>query len=107
MNRSLPLAAVAAVAFATAPAHATLPKGATAPDFVAKGAQAGKPMTFDLKAALKKGPVVLYFFHAAFTPGCNIEAQTFDEAIPKFKAAGATVIGVTAGNTVQLQDFSA
>jgi peroxiredoxin len=107
MNRSLPLAALAAVAFATAPAHATLPKGATAPDFVAKGAQAGKPMTFDLKAALKEGPVVLYFFPAAFTPGCNIEAQTFAEAIPKFKAAGATVIGVTAGNTDQLQDFSA
>jgi peroxiredoxin len=107
MNRSLPLAALAAVGLATPPAPATQPKGATAPDFVARGAQAGKPMTFDLKAALKKGPVVLYFFPAAFTPGCNIEAQTFAEAIPKFKAAGATVIGVTAGNTDQLQDFSA
>jgi len=107
MNRSLPLAALAALAFAAAPANATLSKGATAPEFVAKGAQAGKPITFDLKAALKKGPVVLYFFPAAFTPGCNIEAQTFAQAIPKFKAAGATVIGVTAGNTDQLKDFSA
>jgi peroxiredoxin Q/BCP len=50
---------------------------------------------------------VLYFFPAAFTPGCNIEAQTFAEAMPKFHAAGATVIGMTAGNTNQLADFSA
>jgi len=107
MKPSLPLAALAALAFAASPAHATLPKGAHAPEFVAQGAQAGKPITFDLNAALKKGPVVLYFFPAAFTPGCNIEAETFAQAIPKFKAAGATVVGVTAGNTDQLKDFSA
>jgi peroxiredoxin len=107
MKRSLPLTAIAALAFAAAPAHATLPKGATAPTFVAQGAQAGKPMTFDLAKALKKGPVVLYFFPAAFTPGCNIEAQTFAKAMPKFRAAGATVIGVTAGNVDQLKEFSA
>jgi peroxiredoxin len=107
MKPSLPLAALAAFAFAASPAHATLPKGAHAPEFVAQGAQAGKPITFDLNTALKKGPVVLYFFPAAFTPGCNIEAETFAQAIPKFKAAGATVVGVTAGNTDQLKDFSA
>jgi peroxiredoxin len=107
MKRSLALAALASMALAAVPAHATLPKGAQAPAFVAKGAEAGKPITFDLAKALKKGPVVLYFFPAAFTPGCNIEAETFAEAMPKFKAAGATVIGVTAGNVDQLQDFSA
>ena len=107
MKRSLPLLALVSLAFAAAPAYATLPKGATAPAFVAKGAQAGKPITFDLAKALKKGPVVLYFFPAAFTPGCNIEAETFAEAMPKFQAAGATVIGVTAGNVNQLEDFSA
>ena len=67
---------------------------------------AGKPITFDLDKALKKGPVVLYFFPAAFTPGCNIEAEAFAEAIPDFKKAGATVIGLTAGNLDQLADFS-
>jgi len=107
MKRSIALAAFASLALVAGTAHATLPKGARAPEFVANGAQAGKPITFDLDKALKKGPVVLYFFPAAFTPGCNIEAQTFAEAIPKFKAAGATVIGVTAGNTEQLADFSA
>ena len=98
-------AALAALTFA-APGSAELTQGAKAPLFTTSGAQAGKPITFSLGQALKKGPVVLYFFPAAFTPGCNIEAEQFAAAIPKFKAAGATVIGVTAGNVDQLQDFS-
>jgi len=106
MKKSLPLVALASLALAIAPAQAALEKGARAPTFVAKGAQAGKPITFDLAKALTKGPVVLYFFPAAFTPGCNMEAQSFAEAIPDFEAAGATVVGVTAGNIDQLEDFS-
>jgi hypothetical protein len=43
-------------------AHAELAEGVLAPAFVTQGARAGKPFTFDLKAALKKGSVVLYFF---------------------------------------------
>lgn len=106
MNRLATLSALAAFALAAGPAQAALKEGATAPAFVAKGAMAGKPITFDLKKALKKGPVVLYFFPAAFTPGCNIEAAAFAEAIPDFTKAGATVIGVTQGNVDQLADFS-
>ncbi|WP_404335956.1 peroxiredoxin [Sphingomonas sp. MMS12-HWE2-04] len=89
-----------------APAGAALAPGAKAPDFSASGAIAGKPVTLSLKAALKKGPVVLYFFPAAFTSGCNAEAHAFAEALPDFTAAGATVIGMTAGNVDQLQKFS-
>lgn len=88
------------------PAMAALAPGATAPDFTAQGALAGQPFTVNLKAALKKGPVVLYFFPAAFTQGCNIEAQAFAAAADDFKAAGATVIGMTAGNVDQLAKFS-
>lgn len=106
MKRLAPLSALAALALVAAPVQAALREGATAPTFVAKGAMAGKPITFDLAQALKKGPVVLYFFPAAFTPGCNIEAQMFAEAIPDFERAGATVIGVTQGNIDQLEDFS-
>ena len=106
-KRPLILATALAALTLAVPGAASLPQGAKAPMVVAKGAQAGKPMTFDLAAALKKGPVVLYFFPAAFTPGCNMEAEQFAAAIPKFKAAGATVIGVTAGNVDQLEDFSA
>jgi peroxiredoxin len=103
MRRSLLL--LAALALAT-PAAANLNAGAKAPDFTAEGALAGKPFTVNLKAALKKGPVVLYFFPAAFTGGCNAEAHAFAEAIPDFQKAGATVIGMTAGNVDRIKEFS-
>ncbi|MCD2323421.1 redoxin domain-containing protein [Sphingomonas sp. IC-56] len=90
-----------------APLDAALAPGARAPDFTANGAAAGKPISVHLAAALKKGPVVLYFFPAAYTGGCNAEANAFAEALPDFTKAGATVIGMTAGNVDQLQKFSA
>lgn len=97
----------AAVAMAIAvPAAAALAPGARAPDFTAQGARDGKPISFSLKAALKKGPVVLYFFPAAYTAGCNAEANAFAEALDDFTAAGATVVGMTAGNVDQLEKFS-
>ena len=99
-------ALLSAALLAATPALATLAPGARAPDFTARGAQAGKPFTVNLQAALKRGPVVLYFFPAAFTGGCNAEAHAFAEAIPDFQRAGATVIGMTAGNVEQLEDFS-
>lgn len=80
--------------------------GSTAPDFTVDAWLSGKPRSFQLAEALKSGPVVLYFFPAAFTPGCNIEARLFSQAIDRFRAKGATVIGVTAGNADQLQAFS-
>src|SRR5580698_6084713 len=93
-------------ALAAASAFAALPNGHVAPDFTTQATLAGKPFTFSLAAALKKGPVVLYFFPAAFTPGCTIEAHEFAEATDKFAALGATVIGVTAGNPQRVTEFS-
>ena len=102
-RRLLALAATLAVAL---PALAALKPGDAAPDFKAKAYLAGKPFTFDLAQARRNGPVVVYFFPAAHTPGCNLEAHLFSEAIDKFKAQGATVIGLSAGNIDQLADFS-
>lgn len=99
--------AVALVAFAATPALAALKPGDKAPDFTAQGFQAGKPITFSLAEARKKGPVVLYFFPAAETAGCNLEARLFAESVDAFKAQGATVIGVTSGNLDKLASFSA
>ena len=90
----------------SAPASAALKEGAQAPDFTLPAYLAGQPFTFKLSDALKKGPVVVYFFPAAHTSGCNLEAHLFSQAIDQFKAMHATVIGVTAGNTDQLADFS-
>lgn len=99
------LGLIAAASFVS-PSFAALKPGTQAPDFSAPAYLAGKPFTFKLADALKKGPVVLYFFPAAHTPGCNLEAHQFSEAIDQFKAQGATVIGVTAGNVDQLAAFS-
>ncbi len=89
-----------------APLYAALAPGAQAPDFTTQATLAGKPFTFSLADALKKGPVVLYFYPAAFTPGCTVEAHNFAEATDKFKSLGATVIGVSHDNIDTLNKFS-
>lgn len=102
----LATAAAFGLSLMTFNAEAALPVGASAPDFKLDAALGGKPMTFSLQQALQKGPVVLYFFPAAFTAGCTLEAHDFAEATDDFKKLGATVIGVTAGNTDQVGKFS-
>jgi peroxiredoxin len=100
------IALVLACAGIAAPAFAALKAGDKAPDFNAPAYLAGKPFDFDLGDALEKGPVVVYFFPAAHTSGCNLEAHLFSEATDEFKAQGVSVVGVTAGNIDQLADFS-
>jgi thioredoxin-dependent peroxiredoxin len=87
-------------------ALAALPDGTKAPDFTTQASLGGKAFNFSLARALKKGPVVLYFYPAAFTPGCTVEAHEFAEATDKFKALGATVIGVSHDNIDTLKKFS-
>ncbi|WP_420430668.1 peroxiredoxin [Hyphobacterium sp.] len=104
MIRSL-LAASAALTVSTM-AFAELEPGEAAPDFTVAGFQAGEPAEFTLSEALAHGPVVLFFFPAAFTGGCEAQAASFAESIADFEALGAQVIGVTAGNTDRLAEFS-
>ena len=104
MRRSF--AAALAALLVAIPVYAALPDGAKAPDFSAKATLAGKEFNFALADALKKGPVVLYFYPAAFTPGCTVEAHEFAEATPKFTALGATVIGVSHDPIEKLDRFS-
>jgi len=106
MKKILAALAVGALAVAATPALAALSVGAKAPEFQTAATLGGKAYSFDLDAALKKGPVVLYFFPAAFTTGCTIEAHEFADAADQYKALGATVIGVTAGNVDRLAEFS-
>jgi len=92
--------APAAKAPAAAPApmpYSGLAVGSMAPEFTGKAYIAGEAKPYSLKNELKKGPVVVYFFPAAFTGGCNLEAQEFAANIDAFKASGATVLGLTAG----------
>jgi peroxiredoxin Q/BCP len=88
------------------PALAALSTGAKAPAFSAKASLAGKEFQYSLADALKKGPVVVYFYPSAFTGGCNLEAHTFAENKEKFDAAGATIIGVSSDSIERLNAFS-
>src|SRR3954466_5268877 len=89
------------------PARAALKEGDKAPEFTAPASLAGKEFKFALKDALKKGPVVVYFYPAAFTGGCNTQAHSFSENSDKFAAAGASIIGVSLDKIATLNQFSA
>lgn len=91
---------------AAAVVFAALPVGAPAPDFTVPAALGGKPFSFSLADALKRGPVVLYFYPKAFTSGCTAEAHDFAEATPKFNALGATVVGMSNDDIATLRKFS-
>lgn len=103
MTKPLLFAApLAALLSLSSSAFADLAKGAKAPQFATQAALGGKPMAFNLRAALRKGPVVLYFYPKSFTQGCTLEARAFAEAMDQFKAAGASVVGMSA-DTLETQ----
>jgi len=103
---AITVALAAAAFFVPRAATSALPVGAMAPDFTTRGALGGKPFTLTLSHQLKKGPVVLYFFPAAFTPGCTAEAREFADQSAAFKKAGATIIGMSADPLDKLAQFS-
>jgi peroxiredoxin len=88
------------------PAHAALDIGERAPNFTTLAAKAGVKFSYTLAEQLAKGPVVLYFFPAAFTEGCSIEANEFAEAIAQFESLGASVVGVSGDDIETLSKFS-
>jgi peroxiredoxin Q/BCP len=87
-------------------AFAHLEQGVKAPDFTLQAAQGGDVATVDLKAALAKGPVVLYFFPKSFTKGCTVEAHMFSEHVGDYKKLGAQVIGVSGDDIETQKKFS-
>lgn len=90
----------------TSPVWAALKPGDPAPDFTAEAAVGGKDFTFSLSDALKRGPVVLYFYPKSFTRGCTIEAHEFAEAAESFAQAGATLIGLSKDTIETQRKFS-
>lgn len=80
--------------------------GETAPTFILPATLGGQPFTFDLTAALRKGPVVVYFYPKAFTSGCTKEAHDFADKMDQYKKLHATVIGVSGDDIATLNKFS-
>jgi len=106
MKRRSLITAVALSVFACV-ASAALNEGDEAPAFELRASRAGKPFQFELKDALRRGPVVVYFYPSAFTRGCNVQAHTFAVKHDEFAAARATVIGVSLDSIATLNEFSA
>jgi thioredoxin-dependent peroxiredoxin len=104
MNRRMMLGTL--IALPTFPVFAGLEVGALAPEFTLQAVKGGDVYRFSLREALAEGPVVLYFFPAAFSEGCSIEAHTFAESIEGFRSAGATVLGVSSDDIATLTNFS-
>lgn len=108
MNKPLAAALLALSAtWLALPAQAALKEGDAVPEFKLQASQAGKPFSYALKDALKKGPVVVYFYPSAFTNGCNVQAHLFAQSVEKFAAAGATIVGVSLDSIARLNEFSA
>jgi peroxiredoxin Q/BCP len=105
MTNRLLLACVLSCAILS-PAEAALKAGDAAPDFDAQASFAGKASGYSLGQALKKGPVVVYFYPSAYTSGCNVQAHAFAVNDEKFAAAGASIIGVSLDSIARLNDFS-
>lgn len=96
----------AAIGMVSTSVWAALQPGTAAPQFTAQASKNGKAFHYSLKGALRHGPVVVYFYPSAYTRGCDIEAHTFSTQIAKFKAAGASVVGVSLDSITRLNDFS-
>lgn len=81
-----------------------LKAGATAPDFTLPD-QDGQPV--HLAELLAKGPVLLYFYPADFTPVCTKEACAFGALQPELNRAGVTLLGVSPQDSASHARFGA
>jgi peroxiredoxin len=88
-------------------ALAALKANDEAPAFTTQASLGGKTFQYSLKDALSHGTVVVYFYPSAYTGGCNIQAHTFATRMDEFKAAGASVVGVSLDSIERLNQFSA
>ena len=70
----------------------TLRAGDTAPDFELPD-QHGAPRR--LGVLLQEGPVVLFFYPAAQTPGCTKQSCHFRDLAAEFAAVGAQRVGIS------------
>jgi peroxiredoxin len=87
-------------------AWSELKVGTIAPAFSTKAAQGGTDLTFTLSEALKKGPVVVYFYPKSFTSVCTEEAHLFAEAMSEFETLGSSVIGISTDTIATQREFS-
>ncbi|MFB9558139.1 peroxiredoxin [Streptomyces roseoviridis] len=59
-----------------------------------------------LSGLLAEGPVVLFFYPAALTPGCTAEACHFRDLAGEFRAVGARPVGISTDEVARQQEFA-
>ena len=77
--------------------------GDTAPEFELTDEQGTSRTRASL---LTDGPVVLYFYPAAMTPGCTAESCHFRDLKAEFAAVGAQRVGVSSDEVAKQKEFS-
>ncbi len=77
--------------------------GDVAPDFGAVNENGERVKLSDL---LTGGPVVLFFYPGAFTPGCTAEACHFRDLNAEFAASGASVVGISGDRVARQARFA-
>ncbi|MDR6867760.1 peroxiredoxin Q/BCP [Microbacterium resistens] len=80
-----------------------LEAGRPAPDFTLTDAS-GAPRSL---SELRGTPVIVYFYPAAFTPGCTTEACDFRDNLASFQGAGYAVLGISPDPVSKLAEFAA
>jgi thioredoxin-dependent peroxiredoxin len=76
--------------------------GETAPDFSLVD-QNGKTVT---RSSIKK-PLVVYFYPADATPGCTVQAKSFNEEVQAIrKTFGAELVGISGQDVASKQKFA-
>ncbi|MFF4984035.1 peroxiredoxin [Streptomyces sp. NPDC001046] len=59
-----------------------------------------------LSGLLAEGPVVLFFYPAALTPGCTAQACHFRDLAAEFAAVGARPVGISADSVERQREFT-
>lgn len=78
--------------------------GDLAPEFTLPD-ETGEPRS--LSGFLSSGPVVLFFYPAAMTPGCTSESCHFRDLAKEFAEVGAQRLGISPDPIAKQQEFSA
>jgi peroxiredoxin Q/BCP len=78
-------------------------KGDVVPDFELPDEDGNPRKLSDLASG---GPVVLFFYPAAMTPGCTAESCHFRDMKAEFDAVGAQRVGISADRVEKQKQFS-
>lgn len=82
---------------ASGAAERALKAGDRLPEFALSDPNGALASSSDL---LSRGPLVITFYRGVWCPYCNMELQALEEALPKFRELGASLIAISPQNPV-------